>query len=174
MSDRLSAIHEAGHATVAYLLNEMPERISIRTEGDSLGHVQYLAVESHAIARAAVLGKRDVDRDRVMSNLLSTAAGPVAQRKAMGAGGVRSYPFPWDVYGGSRDHGIAVRLMTAAGDLLHTTLDDLVDEAADLLEARWDAVERVAGELRRYGEIGFKELQFAVLGFVDAKEGART
>jgi hypothetical protein len=58
--------------------------------------------------------------------------------------------------------------MTAAGDLLHTSLDDLVDEAADLLEARWDAVERVAGELRRYGEIGFKELQHAVLGVVDA------
>jgi hypothetical protein len=44
---------------------------------------------------------------------------------------------------------------------------NLVDEAADLLEARWDAVERVAAELRRYGEIGFTELQAAVPGFVD-------
>ena len=150
------------------MLGELPERISIRTQGDSLGHVQYLRVEAEGIARAALLGKRDVDRDRVMSNLLATAAGPTAQKQAMGAGGVRSYPFPWDVYGGSRDHGIAVRLMTAAGDLLHTSLDDLVDEAADLLEARWDAVERVAGELMRWQEIGYEELQRAVLGFVDA------
>jgi hypothetical protein len=167
MSDRLSSVHESGHATVGYLLGEFPERVSIRTQGDSLGHVQYLRVEAEAIARAAVLGKRDVDRDRVMSNLLATAAGPVAQRKAMGIY-VRSYPFPWSTYDGMHDHAVATRLMTAAGDLLYTSLDDLVDEAADLLEARWDAVERVAGELRRYGEIGFKELQHAVLGFVDA------
>jgi hypothetical protein len=167
MSDRLSAIHEAGHATVAYLLGEYPERISIRTQGDSLGHVAYLQVEAQAIARAALLGKRDIDRETVMRNMIATAAGPVAQRKAMGSG-VRSYPFPWSAYDGMHDHAVATRLMTAAGDLLHTSLDDLVDEAADLLEARWDAVERVAGELRRYGEIGFKELQCAVLGFVDA------
>jgi hypothetical protein len=32
-----------------------------------------------------------------------------------------------------------------------------------------DAVERIAGELRRYEEIGYKELQFAVLGFGDER-----
>ena len=92
----------------------------------------------------------------------------MAQKKSMGVG-VQSSPFPWDVYGGSQDHGDATRLMTAAGDLLYTSLDDLVDEATDLLEARWDAVERVAGELMRYEELGFEELRFAVLGFVDTR-----
>lgn len=168
MTDRLSSFHEAGHATVSYMLGELPERVSIRTEGNSLGHVAYLQVEAEAIARAAVLGKRDVDRVTVMRNLVATAAGPVAQAKATG-GVHRSFPFPWTMHGGMGDHAQATRLMTAAGDLLHTSLDDLVDEAADLLEARWDAVERVAGELRRYKEIGFKELQFAVLGFGDER-----
>jgi hypothetical protein len=103
-----------------------------------------------------------------MRNLISTAAGRVAQAKAMGSG-VRSYPFPWTTYGGDHDHRVTTKLMAAAGDLLHTSLDDLVDEAHDLLEARWDAVERVAGELRRYEEIGYEELQFAVQGFGDER-----
>lgn len=52
---------------MAYLLGEFPERISIRTEsrteGHSLGHVAYLQVEAESIARAALLGRRDIDRE---------------------------------------------------------------------------------------------------------------
>jgi hypothetical protein len=166
-SDRLSAYHEAGHSTLGYLLGQLPERISIRTQGDSQGHVQYLAVEAESIARAALVGTRDIDRDRVMQNLVATAAGPVAQAKVMG--GVRSYPFAWTRFDGMHDHAVATRLMTAAGDLLHTSLDDLANEAADLLEVPriWAAVDRVARELMRYQELDFRHLQLVVLGAVD-------
>ncbi len=170
MPDKLSAFHEAGHATIAYLLGEFPERVSIRRKGDSYGHMRYLGVEADQVARAAILGTREIDRDIVMANLLAAAAGPVAQSLKMN--GVRSSPFPWTTFGGFRDHAIATKLMGAAGDLLYTTLEDVADEASDLLKARWDAVERVAAELMRYKEIGFEELRAAILGFVDAKETA--
>ena len=165
MPDRLSAIHESGHAVAAYLLGGFPERVFIRSEGDSVGHVAYLSVVAEQIARAALVGTRDIDQEVVMRFLIASAAGPVAQAKAMN--GVHSYPFPWTTFGGFADHGIATRLMTAAGDLLDTSLDDLVDDAGYLLTARWDAVERVANELMRHKEIGFEELRFAVLGFTE-------
>lgn len=172
MTDRLTSIHEAGHSTLGYLLGEMPEVVSIKTEGYSLGHVQYLGVEADAIARAAVLGRRNVDRDRVMSNLISTAAGPVAQ--ALHMGGARSIPFPWTTYGGMADHSQATKLMTAAGDLLRTRyLDDVVEEARDLLQVPriWEAVERVSRELMRYKELDFKHLELVVLGAIDGTGG---
>lgn len=173
MTDRLSAIHEAGHATVGYLLGQFPERVSIKAQGNSGGHVAYLQVEAESIARAALLGRRDIDREVVSNDLVSIAAGPLAQ--AMSQGGARSTPFAWSEYGGYYDHGIATRLLTAAVDLIDMrNLDDAVESARDLLEEPriWAATERVARELMRYQEIDFKLLQFAVLGAVDDKKGS--
>lgn len=173
MSDRLSAIHEAGHATVGYLLGHFPEVVSIKAQGNSGGHVAYLQVEAESIARAAVLGRRDIDREVVSNDLVAFAAGPVAQ--SLTVGGVRSVPFAWSVHGGSHDHSMASRLLAAAKDLAPLRdLDDAVESARDLLEEPriWAATERVARELMRYEEIGYKELQFAVLGHVDDRKGS--
>ena len=138
------------------------------TSGTSLGHTAYLSVETKAIAQAAIIGTCDVDRDRevVMRNLLSTAAGPLAQAKYMERLGWE-VPFNWAVFGGERDRWAAKQLMSAAGDLLHVRdLDDVVSEARNLLEVpeTWEAVERVADELLRFGELEFLDVHYAVLG----------
>jgi hypothetical protein len=86
----------------------------------------------------------------------------------MGAPGVRSRPFDWELFGGDRDQKVAEDLRRHAGDLLNIRdLDGAVDSATDLLEQPqiWAAVERVATWLLRYREMDFKELQLAVLGF---------
>jgi hypothetical protein len=42
--DNLIAYHEAGHATISYLLGEMPETVTIRPSDTSDGHVELLPV----------------------------------------------------------------------------------------------------------------------------------
>ena len=157
---------------MSYLWGSFPERTSIRTQGNSLGHTLYLRAESETIARAAVVGTRHIDSQLVMQNLVATAAGPAAE--AMVMGDARTYPFPWTTYGGMRDHQIATTLMTAAGDLLHTSLNDLVEEAFDLLELPriWTAVDAVARELMRYEELDYNHLQLIVIGATGEKEVA--
>jgi hypothetical protein len=164
--DSLTATHEAGHAVAGLAVGEFPELASIRAEGHSLGHVQSLHVEAETIARAALLGRRPQDREIVTSHLISSAAGPVAQ--AMISGGLaRSFPFPWELHGGLRDQEIIETLRGHAGNLLEVNEDDVVQRAIDLLEEPriWQAVERVAHSLQRWGELDYNEIQSAVLGY---------
>jgi hypothetical protein len=158
------------------VLGEFVERVSIRQEnvpwGVSEGHTAYLSVEANAIARAAILGTGDVDLEIVTRSLISTAAGPLAQAKYMGAPGLRSVPLDWTLFGGERDLQAAIRLLNAAGDRLGVPdLDDVVSEARELLDVpeTWEAVERVANELLRYRELGFLEIRAAVWGFVEER-----
>jgi len=170
--DTLSSFHEAGHATVAYLLGEMPDRATIHVEGDSLGHTQLLGVEARAIAEAAVRGYGADDRERVMRYLLGLAAGPAAQALHMRQG--RRLTFydqeQWDLFGGSRDYELAGRVMGASGGLFPDVrrrpadLTDIVSEAFDLLEQRslWSAVGHVAEDLLRFGILDFAGIRDAI------------
>jgi hypothetical protein len=154
-----------------FLVGEFPDVVRIRRDdvpwGISEGHTAYLGVESKAIARSAVLGAGDADRTIVTRSLISTAAGPLAQAKFMGAPGFRSTPFDWTLFGGERDLEAARRLMDAAGDRLGLPkLDAVVGMTIELLQEpeTWGAVERVAGELGRFGELNYLEVRAAAWG----------
>jgi hypothetical protein len=170
--DVLSSFHEAGHATVSYLLGEMPDLATIHVEGDSLGHTQLLGVEARAIAEAAVGGSGDRDRSRVRRFLVGVAAGPAAQALKM-RGGSRT-PFldqtTWENFGRSKDFEIAGRVMGASGGLFpdarrrRIQLTDIVDEAFDLLQQRsiWAVVGYVAEDLQRFGILDFEGIRDAI------------
>jgi hypothetical protein len=165
--DTLTAFHEAGHATVSFLLGEMPEQVTIRPEGDSLGHMRYLGVEARGIAEAAVRGSTKADRDRVMAYLISTAAGPAAQALKMRQGS-RTVFFDqtsWETFDGGQDFAQADRVMQAASRLLVVDMDDIMSEAFDLLEqpAIWSSVEHLAADLLRFKELGYENIRDAVM-----------
>jgi hypothetical protein len=168
--DALSAYHESGHATVSFLLGEMPEEVTIRPEelpeGLSEGHTRYLGVEARAIAEAAVLGRSPADRERVMRFLISTAAGPCAQAYYQrGSRGSFFDQTGWEIFGGAMDYRQAVRVTEKAGKLLHVGLGDVVAEACSMLEQPeiWSAVEQVAGDLLRFGELDYTGVRDAVM-----------
>lgn len=168
--DSLTAFHEAGHATVSYLLGEMPEEVAIRAEmlpgGESLGHTRYLSVESRAIAEAAVLGNSKQDRERVMRFLLATTAGPIAQSRFMRGPGASFFDqVGWEIFGGADDHAKVSRVLDLAKRLLYADLDDIVSEADNLLAQPniWSAVEQVAGDLLRYEQLDFEGVRGAIL-----------
>jgi hypothetical protein len=171
MMDTLSAYHEAGHATVSLLLGEMPDSASIAVEelpeGVSEGHTRYLGVEARAIAEAAVLGRTKVDRERVTRYLIATAAGPAAQALYMRRGSRASLfdQTSWDIFGGSMDYQQAERVLEKARGLLYVDLNDVVNEACSLLEQPeiWSSVERVAGDLVRFGELDYEGIRDAVM-----------
>ncbi len=168
--DVLTAFHESGHATVSFLLGELPEEVTIRPAmlpgGESLGHTKYLSVESRAIAEAAVLGRTKADRDRVMRFLISTAGGPIAQsiyQRGPGAGFFDEVG--WGVFGGADDYGKVCRVMDKAKHLLHADLDDIRAETFGLLAQPniWSSVEQVAGDLLRYQELNYEGVRDAVM-----------
>jgi hypothetical protein len=168
--DALTAYHEAGHATISFLLGEMPEEVTIRAEelpeGLSEGHTRYLGVVSRAIAEAVVLGRTPADRERVMRFLISTAAGPCAQSYYQrGDRGSFFDQTGWEIFGGAMDYRQAVRVTEKAGKLLHVGLDDVVAEACSMLERPeiWSAVEQVAGDLMRFGELDYTGVRDAVM-----------
>jgi hypothetical protein len=170
--DQLSAWHEAGHATVSYVLGEMPDLATIHVEGDSLGHTQLLGVEARAIAEAAVRGSGAGDRERVMRFLVGLAAGPCSQVLKMRGG--RRINFldqtSWDNFGGSKDYEMAGRVMGASGGLFPDArrrpaeLEEIVSEAFDLLKQRsiWSAVGYVAEDLLRFGILDFEGIRDAI------------
>jgi hypothetical protein len=168
--DALSSYHESGHATISFLLGEMPEEVTIRAEelpeGLSEGHTRYLGVEARAIAEAAVLGRSPADRDRVMRFLIGVGAGPVAQSYYQrGPGASFMDEEAWSIFGGAMDYRQAVRVTEKAGKLLHVGLDDVVAEACSMLEQPeiWSAVEQVAGDLLPFGELDYEGVRNAVM-----------
>jgi hypothetical protein len=165
--DVLSAFHEAGHATLSLLLGELPDSASIRIEGDSLGHTQYLPVEARAIAEAAVLGSTEADKDRVMRYLVGLAGGPAAQALYMRHGDRTNFldQDSWATFGGVKDYQQVERVMGHARGLLYADLDDVVDEAFSTLEQSeiWSAVTHVADDLLRFGELDFEGIRDAVM-----------
>jgi hypothetical protein len=181
--DQLSAWHEGGHASVSYLLGEMPDLATIHVEGDSLGHTQLLGVEARAIAEAAVRGGAG-DRERVSRFLVGLAAGPAAQALKMRNGRRLSFldQGTWENFGGSKDFELAGRVMGASGGLFPDArrrpaqLEEIVDEAFDLLEQRsiWSAVGYVAEDLLQFGVLDFKGIRDAI-EFPDAiqRKGVR-
>jgi ATP-dependent Zn protease len=64
MTDQLCAYHEAGHSVIALLLGSLPETVSIRPDGDSGGHTEYLPVESRQITKSIMFGNPEADRER--------------------------------------------------------------------------------------------------------------
>ena len=162
----LTSFHEAGHSAISFLLGEMPEEVTIRPEGNSLGHTRYLSAESRAIAEAAVLGRTQGDRDRVTRFLITTASGPAAQ--AIFMRGTRANFIDeksWEIFDGADDYRKVERVLELAQRLLHVNMDAVVDEANELLEqpAIWSAVEQVAGDLLRFGELDYTGVRDAVM-----------
>ena len=82
----------------------------------------------------------------------------------MGAPGVRSRPFNWELFDAGRDYEVADGLRRRAGALVHMNLDDAVDSATDLLEQPpvWESVERVAAELVRFRKLTYDDLKYLV------------
>jgi hypothetical protein len=163
---RITALHEAGHAAVSWAFDGFVDSASVipNEQGGSYGHVRILPGQMRAVARAAGYGRTDADRQLVMKELLNMAAGPVAG--CIGGGGlVRSYPFPWETWGGGADRDQAERLFQVAGDLLYVnSLDDIVEEATDLIQEprTWNAIERLADSLQRWGTLDYREIEFAL------------
>lgn len=71
----------------------------------------------------------------------------------------------WGIFGGAMDYPLAVSVTEKAGKLLHVGLDDVVNEARDMLEQPeiWSAVEQVAGDLLRFGELDYTGVRDAVM-----------
>jgi hypothetical protein len=167
MMDTLSAYHEAGHATVSLLYGELPDRVTIRADGDSAGHTALLGVEARAILKAAVRGRTAADRGRVLSYLVGLAAGPVAQSLHMRRGVRRDFidRTSWETFGGGQDYEqLQFFVAGRARGLEDVTGDDIASEAFDMLaEPRvWAGVERVAADLLWFGEIDYALLDHAV------------
>jgi hypothetical protein len=165
--DTLTAFHEAGHATVSLLYGEMPDTVTIRPDDDSAGHTALLGVEARAILKAAVRGRTPEDRDRVTRYLVGVAAGPAAQAFFMRRGGRVNFDNAntWSLFGGSQDYNrLAFFVAGKARGLEDVTAEAVASEAQDLLEQPgiWSAVEQVAGDLLRYGELGYEEVRNAV------------
>ena len=165
--DTLSAYHEAGHATVSLLYGELPDRVTIRADGDSAGHTALLGVEARAILKAAVRGRTAADRGRVLSYLVGLAAGPVAQSLHMRRGVRRDFidRTSWETFGGGQDYEqLQFFVAGRARGLEDVTGDDIASEAFDLLEQPdiWAAVTHVAEDLRRFGELDYQGIFDAV------------
>jgi len=161
--DVLTAHHEAGHAVVSFLLGEMPDYVTIRAEGDTAGHMAYLPIEARAIARAAVYGSTQADRDRVTTWLVSVAAGPAAEALKMRRGS-RLHFFDqksWETFDGGHDYRKASKI---TGGLPYASLEDAVEEAFDLLEQPgvWTAVTNVAEDLLRFKELDYEGIRDAI------------
>jgi hypothetical protein len=103
-----------------------------------------------------------------MAGLVATAAGPAAQSLHMHRG--RRLDFidrdSWATFGGGGDYDDAEWIRGYTRQFVHASTGDIASEAFDLLEDRgvWEAVERVAKDLRRFGEVDFELVQAAVNG----------
>ena len=163
--DNLSAFHEGGHCVVSLLLGEMPENVSIRAEGDSLGHTSYLPVEATAIARAAMNARTKADRERVETFLLATAAGPAAQALKMRGTPVNFLDQgSWETFGGGQDYRQFELVREKAGSRFRIDRDQIVSEAFNFLDKPrvWAAVKRVAAELIRFKELTYDDLKLII------------
>jgi hypothetical protein len=166
--DTLTAFHEAGHATVSLLYGELPDRVTIRADSDSDGHTALLGVEARSILEAAIRGRTRKDRDRVMRYLVGVAAGPAAQARYMRRGGRVNFDNPntWSLFGGSQDYKrLEFFVAGKARGLEDVTAEGVAAEAQDLLEQPgiWAAVEQVAGDLLRFGELDYEGIRNAVM-----------
>jgi hypothetical protein len=154
----LNAYHEAGHAVVGLLLGKSPEETTIRPGDDgSGGHTLYLG-EARSIIAAAERGDVDFARQRTMAGLIATAAGPAAQ--AMHMRGGRTYFLDrdsWATFGGASDFDAAEWILNATRNFVHVDIDDVAEEASDLLEQpnTWAGVTNVAEDLLRFRELDF-------------------
>jgi hypothetical protein len=162
--DTLTSYHESGHAVVSFLLGEFPDEVTIEPTDDSAGHMSYLPVESRAIAWSAVYGRTQADRDRVMTWVLSTAAGPAAQALFMRRGSRLHFydQESWELFDGGSDYRRTSRL-TARLDPV-PDLEDAVEEAFDILETPgvWAAVEFLAKDLMRFRTLDYQGIEAAI------------
>jgi hypothetical protein len=166
--DTLTAFHEAGHATVSLLYGELPDRVTIRADGDSAGHTALLGVEARAILKAAVRGRTAADRGRVLSYLVGVAAGPVAQSLHMRRGVRRDFVdrTSWETFGGGQDYEqLQFFVAGRARGLEDVTGDAIASEAFDLLEQPevWSSVEHLADDLLRFKELDYQGIYDAVM-----------
>jgi hypothetical protein len=165
--DTLTSVHEAGHSAVGLLLGKSPEDVSIqaRETDPSDGHTRFLS-EARVIIRAAEQGNVDFARDRTMAGLIATASGPAAQAMHMRGGRITFLDEKtWDIFGGGGDFEAAEAIIGMTRGFLYADLDDVVEEAFDLLGRSevWSAVTRVADDLRRFKTLDFEGIRDAVM-----------
>jgi hypothetical protein len=166
MTDVLSSFHEGAHATISFLLGSLPDVVTIRSDGDSAGHMEYLPGEAREIAKATVLAGTGADKAVLMRFLLSAAAGPAAQALKMRGKRVAFLDEDsWATFSGGRDYATAASVRQSAGALLTADLADIVSEAFDLLERPeiWAAVSNVAKDLERFGALDYEGIRDAVM-----------
>ncbi len=136
-SDEATAYHEAGHAVMALALGRPVDCVSIRATREHLGICEF---------RKAVFRPSE---DWVERELLIALAGLAAEARHTG-------DYCWEAAG--RDHDFAQELaLQRAGSerKAERLIRRLLSKAEHILnqEANWEAVERLAAELLRRGEI---------------------
>ena len=167
MLDNLIAHHEAGHATLAFLLNEMPEKVTIRPDDTSGGHTEYLPVLARSLIRSAATGTRKLDQKYIEANLIVRAGGPMSQALFMRRGSPITFidRDSWETFGGGTDYEVAEKLRERTRQRLPVfSLDHAAKQAHELLRRRdtWESVQRVAAELVRFKELGYDDLKFLI------------
>ena len=166
MPDTLSAFHESGHATISFLLGEMPETVTIRPDDTSNGHTGLLPVMARSLVHAAATGTRKRDQKRIEAHLIVIAAGPMAQALHMRGAPVTFLDWrSWETFGGANDYAVAKELRgSTQGRLPVFTLDHAAEQAGALLRRRdtWESVARIAAELIRFKELSYDDLKFLV------------
>jgi hypothetical protein len=165
--DNLIAHHEAGHVTLSWLLNEMPEKVTIRPDETSGGHCEYLPVLAGSLVRSAMTGTRKVDQKRIEANLIVRAAGPAAQARYMrGAPVTFIDKGSWETFGGGTDYETSEYLREKTRQRLPgvLSLEDAAEQAHALLRRRdtWESVQRVAAELIRFKTLGYDDLRLLI------------
>ncbi len=135
--DEATAYHEAGHAIMSLALGRPVASVSVRAAREYLGTCQF----GKAVFRPS--------EDWLEREILISLAGLAAEARHTGA-------YAWDA--ASRDHDYAEDLaLQRAGNprKAQRLLRRLLSKAEHVLNqaANWEAVERLAAELLRAGEV---------------------
>lgn len=146
------AFHEAGHAVAAVFLNVPVKSATIVRGPGYLGLVQY----KNVLARVNpdTEGMSDRVRSRIERCIIVGLAGPLAQKRA--------FPRSLRKWHSHRDYAdacdLAVRVSGSAASAT-AFLKWLETRTGDLLDTRWQCVERVAAELLRRNTLEAAEIE---------------
>ncbi|MGH2879231.1 MAG: hypothetical protein ACRDK4_06460 [Solirubrobacteraceae bacterium] len=143
MIDRQSiAYHEAGHATVAHLLDIDVRTATIISADGALGHITHNGMRHHAPGTPEV-------QDQTERYAMMLIAGCMADRRHLGSPAEGLEGFEGALEDLDRAMGLIKSLMQDEDDehLLDARMDALDWRVGELLAQHWGAVERVAAGL---------------------------
>ena len=156
--DRLTAIHEAGHAVVAHLLGLTVSQVEVIGNGEDFGSCHTLRLPSgEAIAREHALEDA----------LLVACAGAVAECIASGAR-------EWDEDSHDLERAVHLALqLTGDCEKAHDLILRTRRRVRRALMRHWNAVETLAETLVRDGRVGSAEVSRIVKDYPPARSTVR-